>query len=510
MVTLDLLLCLDVILASVGLAIVRRLFGTQKVQRTPLPPSPPGLPIIGNVLDMPSEKEWLTFAQWGDTYGDICSVTVLGQTLVILNSFKAASDMLDKKSSIYSDRPVLQMGGELVGWKNTLALLPYGERFRRYRKLFHGLIGSHATVKRYHPTSEAETKMFLRRVLKSPSDLQSHIRKTTGAVILRISHGYEVKESDDPFIQLADLATEQFSLATSPGQFLVDVVPARKDLSLVNDESRTNIIFFQVRHVPDWFPGAGFKRTAKTWASTLSEMVEQPHNFVKQQIAAGTAAPSFSSCLLESKKLDDEEEFDLKWSAASLYSGAADTTVSAIYAFFLAMTLHPEVIKKAQAEIDSVIGSDRLPAFADRDQLPYVDALVKEVFRWNSVAPLAVPHRATQDDVHEGYFIPKGSLVIPNIWKLTHDSRTYSNPMEFNPDRFIAHDGHEPELDPRALCFGFGRRICPGMHLADSSLFISCVMALAVFDISKCVENGVVVEPVNDRTTGTIRLVYAP
>ncbi|KAJ8086181.1 hypothetical protein PM082_005004 [Marasmius tenuissimus] len=99
------------------------------------------------------------------------------------------------------------------------------------------------------------------------------------------------------------------------------------------------------------------------------------------------------------------------------------------------MTLHPEVLKKAQTEIDTVIGNDRLPGIEDRGQLPYIDALVKEVFRWNSVVPLGkflldaftkhfelkidrigVPHRSVQDDVHEGYFIPKGSLIIPNIW----------------------------------------------------------------------------------------------
>lgn len=62
-------------------------------------------------------------------------------------------------------------------------------------------------------------------------------------------------------------------------------------------------------------------------------------------------------------------------------------TVSAIYSFFLAVTLHPEIAKKAQAEIDSVVGNDRLPTFADREHLPYLDALVQEVFRWNSVVP---------------------------------------------------------------------------------------------------------------------------
>ncbi|KAG7096665.1 hypothetical protein E1B28_004080 [Marasmius oreades] len=482
---------LDVCLGALGLAIIRKLLLNTRREKRPLPPGPRGLPFIGNVFDMPSEKEWLTFAQWGDTYGDISSVTVLGQTIVILNSLKAAVDMLDKKSLIYSDRPVLQMGGEMVGWKNTLALLPYGDRFRRYRRLFHSLIGSQAIIRQYHPASELETEKFLQRVLKDPTHLQDHIRRTAGAVVLRISHGYEVEESHDPFIQLADLATEQFSMATSPGQFLVDVVPV-------------------LRHVPDWLPGAGFKRTAKEWASTLLEMVEQPHNYVKQQIAAGTAMPSFSSSRLENKDLDDEEEFDLKWSAASLYSGASDTTVSAIYAFFLAMTLYPQVLKKAQAEIDLVVGNERLPRIEDRSRLPYVDALVKEVFRWNSVVPLAVPHRAMQNDIHEGFFIPKGSLILPNIWKLTHDPKIYFNPMEFNPDRYISAEGRGVEPDPRPLCFGFGRRICPGMHLADVSVFASCAMSLAVFDVSKRTENGVVVEPVNERTTGTIRWDATP
>lgn len=85
--------------------------------------------------------------------------------------------MLDKKSSIYSDRPVLQMGGELVGWKNTLVLLPYGDRFRRYRRLFHNLIGSASTMKQFLPAEELETRRFLRRVLTKPDDLAAHIRK---------------------------------------------------------------------------------------------------------------------------------------------------------------------------------------------------------------------------------------------------------------------------------------------------------------------------------------------
>jgi Cytochrome P450 len=115
---------------------------------------------------------WLTGHE-----GDICSVSVLGQTLIILNSSEIATEMLEKKSSIYSDRPVLQMGGELVGWKNTLVLLPYGDRFRRFRRLFHQTIGNTMTMKQFLPLEEFETHRFLRRVLAKPADLAAHVRR---------------------------------------------------------------------------------------------------------------------------------------------------------------------------------------------------------------------------------------------------------------------------------------------------------------------------------------------
>ncbi|KAF9453375.1 cytochrome P450 [Macrolepiota fuliginosa MF-IS2] len=471
---------LDLGLAFAGYIIIRKLCGRNA--SSPLPPGPKKLPLLGNLFDMPNHKEWLTFAAWGEKWGDLVSVSVFGQHMVIVNSAQLAMEMLDKKGSIYSDRPVIQMGGEMVGWRNTLVLLPYGERFRSYRKLFHQLIGSNASMSQFYPVEEAETHAFLKRLLSMPQDLAGHVRRTAGAIILRISHGYEVKEGIDPFVKLADLATEQFSLSTTPGGFLVNLVPA-------------------LNRLPDWFPGTGFKETAREWANTLDNMIEQPYQYVKDQLSLGTAELSFTARLLEEPGLTPEKEFDIKWTAGSLYSGGADTTVSAIYAFFKAMALHPEVVATVQAEIDSVVGPDRLPSFADRNDLPFVNALVLEVLRWHSVTPTGIPHVVTEDNIHDGYLIPKGSLIIANVWKMLHDPRMYSDPMKFNPERFL---GPNPEPDPRQVCFGFGRRICPGRVLADASIFITCAMTLAVFDISKYMEDGKFVEPVVDQTTGTI------
>ncbi|KAG6915061.1 hypothetical protein DXG01_013668 [Tephrocybe rancida] len=421
---------------------------------------------------MPTEQEWITYSKWGQQFGDISSATVLGQPIVVINSAKAAHEMLDRKSHIYSDRPVLEMGGNLVGWKNSLVLLPYGDRFRRFRRLFHGIIGSRASMKKFSHIEENETHKFLRRLLTEPADLAAHVRHTAVAIILRISHGYQVQEKDDPLVKIADTASDQFSLSTIPGKYLVDTLPS-------------------LRHVPAWLPGAGFKRMAKEWSATLHELVDRPHNFVKQQMQAGTAPVSFTSSLMDGESVDAEEEFAIKWSAASLYAGGADPSVAAVHSFFLAMALHPEVAKKAQAEIDAVVGNDRLPTFEDRAQLPYVDALATEVTRWHAVAPIGVVHRCMQDDVHDGHLIPEGAFMIVNIWRILNDPEVYANPDVFNPDRYIATKNSSVEPDPR-------------MHLADASIFISCAMTLAVFDISKAREGGVPIEPVHGNTNGTI------
>ncbi|OCH95985.1 cytochrome P450 [Obba rivulosa] len=472
----------DIGLILVGVFLLQRAFGRKR--SGPLPPGPKGLPIIGNVLDMPTGHEWETFATWGERWGDIVSVNLLGQTMVILNSPKLALEMLDKKSAIYSDRPTLTMGGELAGWDRTLVLLRYGTVFRETRRLFSQLIGSRKHVERFHSLFEAETRKFLYRLMRHPDDVGKQVRKTAGSIILMMSHGYKVQEEEDVIVNTVDEAVDQFSKATAPGAFLVDVFPILK-------------------YVPSWMPGTEWKKKAAAWRAKIDEMCDLPYNLAKDQMAAGTAKHSFVTSALE-EGVTPERERIVKNAASSLYSGGADTTVSAICSFFLAMTCFPEAQQKAQEEIDAVIGPDRLPTLADRDRLPYVNALCMEVLRWNPVVPLGVPHRLCEDDVQSGCFIPKDAIVIANVWKFLHDRQLYTDPYEFNPDRFIAQPGRDAEQDPREFAFGFGRRICPGLHLADASIFLSCAMSLAAFKISKVVEDGKVIEPAIEYTSGTI------
>ncbi|KAA1477980.1 cytochrome P450 [Dentipellis sp. KUC8613] len=416
---------------------------------------------------MPSTQEWKMFARWGDEYGPIIHVSLFGQPVIILNTFEAASALLDKRGHIYCDRPILHFAGEIVGWKSSLTLARYGPHTRESRRLFHQVFGTQAAFRPFHETIEMETMQLLVRLLETPQLFRQHLRLNAGAIILKISHGYNAQGNDDPFIRLAALAAHQFSQSMRPGAFLVDIFP-------------------MLRFVPDWVPGTAWKQKAKEWSLVLNDMVDLPHSYVKEEMEKGTALPSFTlTHLLEkSENMTPEYEYSIKWTASTIMSAGADTTVSATSSFFLAMMLHLDVQRKAQAELDAVIGNHRLPSLADRARLPYIEALVSEVLRWNPLGPIGGPRRAMKDDVYNGYHIPKGSNIVPNVWKMLHDEKLYQDPVAFKPERFINTAEKVSECDPRNIAFGFGRRSCPGLLLADTSLFMTCAMVLSVFNIS--------------------------
>jgi len=159
------------------------------------------------------------------------------------------------------------------------------------------------------------------------------------------------------------------------------------------------------------------------------------------------------------------------------------------------MVLYPHVQKLAQDEINKVIGTDRLPDFNDKSELPYLEAVFRETLRWRPVAPLGIPHAATNEDVYKGYYIPKGVVIVPNIWAMAQDKDKYSDPDTFDPSRFFDSDGQLTN-DTCEFAFGFGRRVCPGRHFAQASIWIAMAHILATFTIERAkYASGEPIEP---------------
>ncbi|KAF8742993.1 cytochrome p450, partial [Rhizoctonia solani] len=417
----------------------------------PLPPGPPRWPLVGSILSIPRGVQLpVIFTQWGNKYGDVSYVKLLGQDIILLNSYEAATELLVEKSAIYSSRPPQIMAGELVGLGKATAFLPYGEQIRMTRKLLHEAM-SPEVMSDLYPLQEQEMVKFVRVLLKSPNQLKKHIYQMIGSSLLKLIYGYNVKGVDDPLIVLANNAIDIFLATTEPGAWAVDTIPF-------------------LRYIP-WAP---FKSKAKEWRKTVNELADRPMKFVYDRLNMGDGIPCLVASWIEREvktSIQGKEEIDyeslVKWTGASAILAGMDTTAAALDRFFALMVTHPEVQKRAQDEITRVIGSDRLPTYADRESLPYIEAVYKEILRWNPIVPIGLPHlsTATCDDEFRGMRIPKGSIVFGIAQNMHHDPQTYHDPHIFNPERFMASSGNV-ERNPEDTIFGFGRRHVPGVYLS--------------------------------------------
>jgi cytochrome P450 len=165
-------------------------------------------------------------------------------------------------------------------------------------------------------------------------------------------------------------------------------------------------------------------------------------------------------------------------------TAGAETTSITLTWWALAMITHPESQKRAQVELDKVVGRSRTPAFSDAPSLPYIQAIVKEVLRWRPSLPLGAPHNTTEDDWYNGMFIPKGTMCLVNLWQCHRDPAFYGDDAEnFNPERFLdANGGIVPgpaeTREEGHNAYGFGRRACIGKHVANESLFLAVATVL--------------------------------
>ncbi|KAJ6548443.1 putative monooxygenase [Mycena capillaripes] len=433
-------------------------------RRSDLPPGPRRLPLIGSALQIPRAYPWLKFTDWAKTYGNIVYVDVLGQPLVVLNSAKIARDLLDQRSAIYSDRPTMIMAN-LSGYGQPFILQQYGENWRQQRKLV-AQDFSQTAVTRYHSVQETEAKKLVYGILENPSTLVRQIKLRMGTIIIRVTYGHYIKNENDPFLTSPLTAMDNFSKSTAPGAWVVDFMP-------------------MLQYMPTWMPGASFLKTAAKWRRIVWDTTWDPYLWSKKSLESGDVLlPNMCSTVLEEvdRKPTNEQEDRLVWAASTVMGAGMDTNMSTVQIFFLAMMLNPAVQAKARKELDSVIGTDRLPTIKDKDSLPYIRSIMIEVLRWNPAVPLAgIPHSLSQDDVYEGMHLPKGSLMIPNIWFMLHDPKVFSNPDEFDPDRYHNLDS---EMDKVAdLVFGFGRRVCPGKIFAEGTFFAIVATVLSTCEI---------------------------
>ncbi|KAI9567597.1 cytochrome P450 [Boletus coccyginus] len=387
---------------------------------------------------------------------------LLGKDIIILNSEKVAKDLLENRSTIYSDRPYL-ITTELSGLSFSTFLLPYGDRWRLHRRFFHQTLRPDAEH-RFLPSQHRKACHLLRQLLNVPEQLGEHVFEYTTAIIMNGTYDYDPASRDDELVEIV-------------ANVLRIVVPVlRADIAVILSAVPWLL------YLPSWFPGMSFKREMAVARELSKQYLDQPFGYALQEAPSGGDAPSMVQDALremDEKGISPDQSWmdALKEASGSAFLAGAETSNSVLMTFFLMMVVDQEAQEKAQAEIDAVIQPDRS----------------------------SLPYTAAEDDTYGGFHIPKGAIVITNLWAMAHDESRFPNPHAFIPERFLNDDGSLKPNEVEHITYGFGRRICAGRHFADTSVWSVIAKVLAVFKILRPLdENGVEI-PVEPRfSTGNV------
>jgi len=442
---------------------------------------------------MPKRDAHLQFEKWAREYGPIYSLILGTKTLVVLNSDKAVKDLLDKKSNMYSHRQEMYIGQTLCSGNLRILMMGYEPRWRMCRKLVHTLLNISA-AKSYVPYQMLENRQMLYDMIVQPERCMYNIRRYTNSLTTTMVFGWRGPTYEDPrMMQLFDGFSEFAELNQTGMAGLVDFFP-------------------WLRILPDFM--LPIRKKAKELHRKEKELYMGHWLKAKQETLAGTIMRCFAEDLVEVQKKEGFDDDQACYITGTLLEAGSDTTSSTLYAFVQAMVLYPEVQKKAQEEIDRVVGSKRMPTMDDEKDLQYVRQIVKESLRWMPTTIMgAVPHAVTTDDWYEGYLIPKNAGVVNNVWAIHMDPKRYPDPRTFNPDRYkddfqsLADAAANPDPSKRdQFTFGAGRRICPGIHVAERSLFLGVSRMLWAFNITPALDkNGKPIMPkAHDLTQGFV------
>ncbi|TBU45963.1 cytochrome P450 [Dichomitus squalens] len=433
--------------------------------QTHLPPSPPGLPILGHLTKIPSTEQWKYFLKTSDELR--CKLTtykVLNQTIIVLNSKESIEALFTKKQDVYASKPPRKMS-DISDLTMTLPFMDPGEVFTNARKQFHQGIGQ-AEVGTYNTDYEVASRNLIKTLCRNLEckNLTETIDDSLGHVFLKVSTGYNGPETESVLKQMNDLA-----------HFAADVL---------GDKYQIFDILPFLASVPKSVPVIGPKiKLGKQWKNNLHSIAATTVRLTQESQKQETVSVMSNVYKAQGAAADGDEQS--KMIAVTMNAGGMLASESATLTFLLAMAQHPDVQKRAQAQVDSVCGN-RLPTMADRPHLPYVDAVLSEVLRWVSIAPV-IAREVTEDDHYDGFLIPKGATIMANNYAISRDAEVFPDPESFVPARFLDESGQKLRQDvlhPMEFAFGFGRRTCPGRYLADALLFSHFAHILKVFDVA--------------------------
>ncbi|CCA73622.1 hypothetical protein PIIN_07575 [Serendipita indica DSM 11827] len=430
-------------LAAYWLFRTREIPTTQK--KKPLP-GPKRKAVIGNVLDFPTQRWYEAFTEWQSRYGDVIYVELLGMPMLVVESLDVAEELLSRRANVWSARAHSVMMNELMKFDWSLPMSQPNAEFNEQRKILRRVIGPQE-VTSFDYLLEEQAAGLVESLSGHSGDPHDQIIRAVGRVIIKLAYGERVcqEHGDD----LAKMNAQNSDM----------VVYVLTQLWFVN-------LFPILKHLPTWTPGALFHRVAKKGRALSEQIRFWAFGLVQENMKKGTADSSFISRHLHEPEFATEQ---LRDAVAMLYSAGTDTTATAVLNLVCAMQRHPDIQEKLYKELMTLTGGakERVVKATDCEASRYLDAVWKESFRLNPPVPLGLPHVSSEEDSLGEYTIPKGTMVHANIGFMLRDKRIWGADADaFRPERWLEEEAVKLP-DAGTLPYGFGKRICPGRHLAQ-------------------------------------------
>ncbi|XP_045142994.1 cytochrome P450 1B1 [Echinops telfairi] len=440
-------------------------------RRQPLsaPPGPFPWPLIGNVAAV-GQAPHLSFSRLARRYGDVFKIHLGSCPIVVLNGERAIHQALVQQGAAFADRPSFPSFRVVSGGRSTA--------FGKYSASLVSTPRSaaHTMYKAHGPRKPGGRQILQGHLLAEVRELVALMVRgcagggfidprpltlvTVANVMSAVCFGCRYSHDDAEFQGLLS-QNEEFGRTVGAGS-LVDVLPwlqrfpnpvrtAFRQFEQLNRNFLHFILDKFLQHQETLRPGTGPR-----------DMMDA---FI---LLAGKEATKDSED--GGARLDLE---DVPAVITDIFGASQDTLSTALQWLLILFTRYPEVQARVQAELDQVVGRDRLPCMDDQPNLPYIMAFMYEAMRFSSFVPVTIPHATTTDASVLGYHIPKDTVVFVNQWSVNHDPVKWPNPEDFNPARFLDQDGRmDKNLASNVMLFSLGKRRCLGEELSKVQMFL--------------------------------------
>ncbi|KAF2787573.1 cytochrome P450 [Melanomma pulvis-pyrius CBS 109.77] len=435
-------------------------------------PGPALIPWVGRIHDLPINYMWLKFHEWADTYGPIYRTKMLGANFIVISDETIAEEILVKRGKVYSDRPQIR---SLVDSKSThgsmeyLPLMGKNQYWARQRKFTHSYL-TEASNAQYHGIMEFEVKRWLNILLTEPDNFGFSLEDMASKVMCELTW--------------ADHTYSAYC-TTSAWGLLTQMSPAGPI---------TNVLT-PLWHLPQFINPWKIKEKKRhddQQAWWMERLVTTRH-----LMRRGKQLPCFTRTFLETA---DKTSISGDYEASSVIGMMAlvgvFTVAGPLYYFLVSMIHHPDWQVRCQEEIDKVCGG-RMPTLRDMPHLPVLRACIKETMRWRPNVPTGVAHECEADDWYKGYFIPKGTRILPLDFAFLRNPVKYPDPESYRPERWLEAGWPTFQVPLTKFpsikgmtSFGWGQRQCLGQTLTQDELVVACGGLMWAFNLKKKINSA--------------------